>query len=225
MGWLQQQHAVRQPLLPRISSSSGDGSGRRSAAGSKWQRLSIVSLTLAAAVLLAVLSLLGVWNVLLVSYQPPVSPPQAMSSSIPGTGDSSSSIPASRSSSGSRVSGPVFPVQQHIAAAAAPAPAPVLLNPISSRRMHPRLAHLSWGHKHKQQQQQQQEPEKPAHPFSSMPPMYSLPPHDDSQRCQRTGICDGDYSCGPDGLGCVTLAKQRQEHVRKAISWSWEGYR
>ncbi|WIA40463.1 hypothetical protein OEZ86_013819 [Tetradesmus obliquus] len=55
--------------------------------------------------------------------------------------------------------------------------------------------------------------------------MYSLPPHDDSQRCQRTGICDGDYSCGPDGLGCVTSAKQRQEHVRKAISWSWEGYR
>jgi hypothetical protein len=58
-----------------------------------------------------------------------------------------------------------------------------------------------------------------------MPHLYSLPQHDNSQRCQHTGICDGDYSCGPDGLGCVTSAKQRQEHVRKAISWSWEGYR
>jgi hypothetical protein len=220
MGWLQQQQAVRQPLLPRISSSSGDGSGRRNAAGSRWQRLSLVSLTLAAAVLLAVLSLLGVWNVLLVSYQPPASPPQTLSSSIPASSSSSNSIPASSSSSsGSSAFGPLFSPQH--TAAGTPAPAPVL-NPFSSRRMRPRLARLS---RAQQQQQHQQEPIKPLHLFGSMPHVYSLPPHDNSQRCQNTGICDGDYTCGPDGLGCVTLAKQRQEHVRKAISWSWEGYR
>jgi hypothetical protein len=84
--------------------------------------------------------------------------------------------------------------------------------------MHPRLARIK-------QQQRQQEPIKPLHPFGSMPHRYSLPQHDDSHRCKQTGICDGDHSAGPDGLGNVTSAKQRQEHVRKAISWSWEGYR
>lgn len=57
--------------------------------------------------------------------------------------------------------------------------------------------------------------------------IYSLPPggKDPSQRCKLTGICDGDHSCGPDGLGCVTAAKERQDRVREAARWSWAGYR
>eukprot|EP00775_Hariotina_reticulata_P013796 gene13796-13917_t len=71
-------------------------------------------------------------------------------------------------------------------------------------------------------------PPRPAvflHPFSNMQHIYTLPATDTSPRCQRSQICDGDHSCGPDGLGCVTAAKDRQDHVRRAIAWAWQGYR
>jgi hypothetical protein len=55
--------------------------------------------------------------------------------------------------------------------------------------------------------------------------IYSLPLHDPSARCKLTGICDGNYSCGPDQLGCVTDSAERQQHIRKAAQWSWIGYR
>ncbi len=55
--------------------------------------------------------------------------------------------------------------------------------------------------------------------------IYSLPEKDSSARCRLTGICDGDYSCGKDGLGCVTNATLRQDKVREAARWSWIGYR
>lgn len=70
-------------------------------------------------------------------------------------------------------------------------------------------------------------PPKPVyiHPFPSLKGYYSIPAKDTSPRCTRSQICDGDHSCGPDKLGCVTDASERKEHVRKAIAWAWEGYR
>lgn len=63
------------------------------------------------------------------------------------------------------------------------------------------------------------------HPFESLQHYYTLQPVDSSPRCQQSGICDGDHSCGPDALGCVTAARDRQVHIRRAIAWSWESYR
>jgi hypothetical protein len=71
-------------------------------------------------------------------------------------------------------------------------------------------------------------PPRPAvfvHPFSNMQHIYTLPATDESPRCLQSQICDGDHSCGPDKLGCVTATKDRQAHVRKAIAWAWQGYR
>jgi hypothetical protein len=62
------------------------------------------------------------------------------------------------------------------------------------------------------------------HPFPDYS-IYTLPDHDASPRCARSGICDGDHSCGADGLGCVTGAAERKARVREAIRWSWKGYR
>ena len=55
--------------------------------------------------------------------------------------------------------------------------------------------------------------------------IYKLPENDTSERCRLTGICDGDHTCGPDNLGCVTSGKDRQARVREAARWSWAGYR
>jgi hypothetical protein len=55
--------------------------------------------------------------------------------------------------------------------------------------------------------------------------IYSLDGPDGSPRCRAVGICDGDYSCGMDGLGCVTHAAERQEYIRQAARWTWIGYR
>jgi hypothetical protein len=55
--------------------------------------------------------------------------------------------------------------------------------------------------------------------------IFSLPLTDASPRCQLSKICDGDHSCGPDGLGCVVDVAARQAKVREAIRWSWQGYR
>jgi hypothetical protein len=64
------------------------------------------------------------------------------------------------------------------------------------------------------------------HPFPDQAyRIFSIPPHDDSPRCSQSKICDGDHSCGPDGLGCMTDAHQRKMKVREAIRWSWQGYR
>ena len=64
------------------------------------------------------------------------------------------------------------------------------------------------------------------HPFrETHHGLYKLEVPDESDRCKRSNICDGDYSCGEDKLGCVTKAADRKAHVRKAGQWSWEGYR
>lgn len=63
------------------------------------------------------------------------------------------------------------------------------------------------------------------HPFPSLKGYYSIPAKDTSPRCAQSHICDGDASCGPDKLGCITAADDRKEHVRKAIAWAWDGYR
>jgi hypothetical protein len=64
------------------------------------------------------------------------------------------------------------------------------------------------------------------HPFTDEKyRIYTIPAHDASPRCAQSKICDGDHSCGPDKLGCVTDAKKRQQHIREAIRWSWQGYR
>jgi hypothetical protein len=55
--------------------------------------------------------------------------------------------------------------------------------------------------------------------------IYSLPEFDPSIRCKLTGICDGNHSCGPDGMGCIIYGKDRQQRVREAARWSWAGYR
>jgi hypothetical protein len=90
--------------------------------------------------------------------------------------------------------------------------------------------------KHVQQQQQQQpqapQPRSPPpaaafrHPFKDTHTgLYTLEVPDTSERCRRAKICDGDYSCGEDGLGCVRDSKARKEHIRDAIRWSWFGYK
>lgn len=63
------------------------------------------------------------------------------------------------------------------------------------------------------------------HPFDDLQKLYTIPEQDSSPRCKSSQICDGDHSCGPDKLGCVTSAEERKAHVRKAIAWAWEGYR
>ncbi|KAG2490849.1 hypothetical protein HYH03_010767 [Edaphochlamys debaryana] len=55
--------------------------------------------------------------------------------------------------------------------------------------------------------------------------IYKLPEKDVSPRCQKAQICDGNYECGPDGLGCIQDAAQRKEKVRDAAKWTWKGYR
>lgn len=96
------------------------------------------------------------------------------------------------------------------------------------------------------QQQHQQAPARPrrqncggsgcgsgsgtAHPFPQEAyRLYSIPAADTSPRCQRSGICDGDHGargrCGDDGLACVVGTAERQQRVREAIRWSWQGYR
>eukprot|EP00798_Chlamydomonas_sp_ICE-L_P019353 gene19353-26003_t len=69
------------------------------------------------------------------------------------------------------------------------------------------------------------------HPFRHYPfkdeekyRIYEHPTHDPSPRCRNTGICDGDPSCGLDGMGCVTEAHARQKYVQAAARWSWAGY-
>ena len=55
--------------------------------------------------------------------------------------------------------------------------------------------------------------------------IYKLPEHDTSARCRLTGICDGNHTCGPDKLGCVTSGEARQARIREAARWSWAGYK
>lgn len=64
------------------------------------------------------------------------------------------------------------------------------------------------------------------HPFQhSKYRIYKHPVLDLSLRCISSEICDGDISCGPDGLGCVHTAEEQQAAVRRAVAWSWAAYR
>lgn len=68
---------------------------------------------------------------------------------------------------------------------------------------------------------------------------YAASAEDDSVRCRRSGICDGQYDCAPpspgssnagggtrgDPLACVTEAPARQAAVRDAAQRSWRAYR
>lgn len=48
---------------------------------------------------------------------------------------------------------------------------------------------------------------------------------DGSVRCLRSFICDAaPCEAGPDGLGCVSSAEERQQHVRDAIRWAYAAY-
>lgn len=55
--------------------------------------------------------------------------------------------------------------------------------------------------------------------------IWSLPKEDVSPRCRASGICDGKYDCGADGMGCITDALKRKMKVRDAAAWTWKGYR
>lgn len=55
--------------------------------------------------------------------------------------------------------------------------------------------------------------------------LYSVDEPDRSRRCQNSGICDGNYTCGSDGLGCITDSKERRKKIVEAARWSWMGYR
>lgn len=48
---------------------------------------------------------------------------------------------------------------------------------------------------------------------------------DDGARCTFSKICDGDVSCEPDGLGCLTHALIRRQHVTTAMNTSFHAYR
>lgn len=64
------------------------------------------------------------------------------------------------------------------------------------------------------------------HPFSD--PKYRIWKHpevDRSPRCQQAKICDGNYDCGSNGLGCIRDNYQRKLKVREAARWTWKGYR
>lgn len=72
------------------------------------------------------------------------------------------------------------------------------------------------------------EPPRPLrnHPFSDAKyRIYKLPQQDTSPRCRASKICDGQYDCGPDGLGCITDDLKRKEAVRRAGAHTWMGYR
>jgi hypothetical protein len=49
--------------------------------------------------------------------------------------------------------------------------------------------------------------------------------NDTAPACKDSGICDGKYDCGTDGLGCIRDAETRRKHVQDAARWSWAGYR
>ncbi|GIL55013.1 hypothetical protein Vafri_10677 [Volvox africanus] len=55
--------------------------------------------------------------------------------------------------------------------------------------------------------------------------IWELPAVDRSPRCIKSDICDGNHTCGADGLGCITNAQQRKQKVREAARWTWKGYR
>ena len=53
-------------------------------------------------------------------------------------------------------------------------------------------------------------------------------PVDESVRCRMSGICEGTLACQPGSkevLGCITNSTQRQDKVKDAMLWSWQGYR
>lgn len=183
--------------LPRHVRSSGMA---QDATKNRWQRCYVVSLTLFASALLATLVTFGVLNFLLNGVAlPPVSSQTGLLQTVRQ---------------------PEF-VQQGPAAGTA------------QLRQAPGSNATSLG------DQAEQQPaadaiEPPAvkppplvwhHPYDDLQGLYKLPEKDTSPRCQQSEICDGDHSCGPDKLGCVTSAEERKEAVRKAIAWAWEGYR
>ncbi len=76
-------------------------------------------------------------------------------------------------------------------------------------------------------QQQHDASAWPPFPFANQSKyqLYHVPTVDQSPRCKRSGICDGNHTCGSDGLGCITDAAARLEKIRQATKWSWAGYR
>jgi hypothetical protein len=189
-----------------------NGMGPRHARGpnnlesSGWQRCYVVSLTLLASAALATLVTFGVLNLMLADASlPPMSPPHAslgQQGALPQQqpGGARAAVGATDGGGG----GGIAAAAQDTAAAAAthrPEPhAPTRPLPPPRRR--------AWDHQ-----------------FEDLRGLYSTPPQDGSERCKQSKICDGDHSCGPDERGCITSATERQDHVRKAIAWAWEGYR
>lgn len=163
----------------------------------KWQRCYVVSLTLFASAILATLVTFGVLNFLLNGMTlPPVSTQTGLLSSM--------QQPEQLLQQQQQAGGAGDPPEVADAdGSTAEQPADVLVNPPTIKPP----------------------PAVFQHPFDDLQGIYKLPPQDTSPRCQQSKICDGDHSCGPDNLGCVTSAAERKAAVRKAIAWAWEGYR
>jgi hypothetical protein len=188
-------------MLPVKQPPNGVGPGRYrplSGDGSRWQRCYWVSLTVFASAILATLVTFGVLNFLLNGMAlPPISTQTGLLQDMqPQQQQQAAGLLQDGVPGGGSLGG-----GNSTSRGAAGTPrAPTTLPP------QPRRA--SWDHA-----------------FDDLAHIYSLADKDASPRCAQSKICDGDHSCGPDKRGCITSAKERQSHVRKAIAWAWEGYR
>lgn len=162
----------------------------------KWQGCYMVSLTLFASAILATLVTFGVLNFLLNGVTlPPVSSQQGLLQDTPQAPQLQQD--GSSSSTGQQQE------DSSLSSDIAGQLADELIQPPAARPPPAAFHHM----------------------FEDLQKLYTVPEVDSSPRCQSSQICDGDHSCGPDKLGCVTAASERKAHVRKAIAWAWEGYR
>lgn len=185
------------PIKQPTNGTPGPGRHMRSSNdASRWQRCYMVSLTLFASATLATLVTFGLLNFLLSDMTlPPISSQTGLLQQQGGADNAAAGGLLLDSSSSTAL--PLAAVPNGNSSSSATA----ATAPTPPRR-------TAW-----------------EHPFDDLQHMYTIPPHDNTARCTQSKICDGDHSCGPDGRGCITAAKERQDHVRRAIAWAWEGYR
>lgn len=191
--------AVNGAALPRHIRT---GMPSQDASKNKWQGCYMVSLTLFASAILATLVTFGVLNFLLNGMTlPPVSSQTGLLQTLPPTQQEGGSATAEQQQQQLIVGGPP---PDAAASSIGEVPSEALADPPPLTKAPPPVYH---------------------HMFDDVQNLYPLPGTDESPRCKQSKICDGDHSCGPDNRGCVTSAKERQDAVRKAIAWAWEGYR
>lgn len=182
--------------LPRHIRSNGP----QDPVKNRWQRTYVVSLTVFASAILATLVTFGILNFLLNGMTlPPISTQTGLLQTMQDPDlvqqGTASSIDPALGSAAATIPQPEDSILEQ--------PAEVLSDPPEVKAP-PSVFH---------------------HPFDDLQGVYKLPAQDSSPRCRQSQICDGDHSCGPDKLGCVTSAAERKAAVRKAIAWAWEGYR